>query len=503
MLPAWFIRRFNRFRDRQYARNVKILMSFILILAIAALVLGREDPVPVGRRLDAVPLTEAQIDGLTLWWFAPFLSGGGYCSEAIDFVKGLRGVLPVKIAHHGDAVSWDFVAGLPLDTQDLLQEAMAREVRREQTVMLCHSEPGAWTPALYETSPCPLGGSQYVIGRTMFETDRIPRGWVERCATIVDEVWVPTEFHVGTFHASGVPLDRLVVMPEPVDTAFWDPDAPDVDPLQLPHRHVDRRESCDAEGRCTPRRRGDPGPCFAFLSVFKWEARKGWDILLRAFLEEFDARKDHVCLYLKTSHFHSDEEFQTTITDFARRELGITPEQWRSTTPGVHVLSRPIPTADMPSLYRSVDCVVIPSRGEGWGRPHVEAMAMGLPVIATNWSGPTAFLTAATGLPLAIDGLETISEGPWRGHQWAKPSVTHLRHLMRWAYTNPAAARALGAAARVDIAARFGIDWVAQLVVQRLAVIKSRLKERARAQLAGDGFTSEHLVRDDDGRLEL
>jgi len=33
------------------------------------------------------------------------------------------------------------------DTQDLLQEAMAREVRREQTVMLCHSEPGAWTPA--------------------------------------------------------------------------------------------------------------------------------------------------------------------------------------------------------------------------------------------------------------------------------------------------------------------------------------------------------------------
>ena len=28
-------------------------------------------------------------------------------------------------------------------------------------------------------------------------------------------------------------------------------------------------------------------------------------------------------------------------------------------------------------------------RGEGWGRPHVEAMACGLPVIATNWSGNT------------------------------------------------------------------------------------------------------------------
>ncbi len=26
---------------------------------------------------------------------------------------------------------------------------------------------------------------------------------------------------------------------------------------------------------------------YVFLSVFKWEARKGWDILLKAFLEEF------------------------------------------------------------------------------------------------------------------------------------------------------------------------------------------------------------------------
>jgi glycosyltransferase involved in cell wall biosynthesis len=44
------------------------------------------------------------------------------------------------------------------------------------------------------------------------------------------------------------------------------------------------------------------------------------------------------------------------------------------------------------SLYRSVDAFVLPSRGEGWGRPYMEAMSMGLPVIATNWSGPTEFV---------------------------------------------------------------------------------------------------------------
>lgn len=48
---------------------------------------------------------------------------------------------------------------------------------------------------------------------------------------------------------------------------------------------------------------------------------------------------------------------------------------------------------------------MIPSRGEGWGRPHVEAMSCGTPIIATNWSGVTAYLTEQNGYPLQIEGL--------------------------------------------------------------------------------------------------
>jgi glycosyltransferase involved in cell wall biosynthesis len=44
---------------------------------------------------------------------------------------------------------------------------------------------------------------------------------------------------------------------------------------------------------------------------------------------------------------------------------------------------------DFPRFYKAGDAVVLPTRGEGWGRPQVEAMAMGLPVISTNWSGIT------------------------------------------------------------------------------------------------------------------
>ena len=39
-----------------------------------------------------------------VWWFAPFLSGGGYCSEAISLVQSLEPlVASVSITHHGDS----------------------------------------------------------------------------------------------------------------------------------------------------------------------------------------------------------------------------------------------------------------------------------------------------------------------------------------------------------------------------------------------------------------
>ena len=48
--------------------------------------------------------------------------------------------------------------------------------------------------------------------------------------------------------------------------------------------------------------------------------------------------------------------------------------------------------AGLRQLYRDADSFVLPTRGEGWGLPIVEAMAMGLPTIATNFSGHAAAL---------------------------------------------------------------------------------------------------------------
>lgn len=74
-----------------------------------------------------------------------------------------------------------------------------------------------------------------------------------------------------------------------------------------------------------------------------------------------------------------------------------------------------------------------------------DTMLWGAAVIATNWSGPTAFLDSSVGFPLRIDGLTEVSEdGAFEGHNWAAPSISHLQQLMKHAVAHPEEGRLLG-----------------------------------------------------------
>ena len=107
---------------------------------------------------------------------------------------------------------------------------------------------------------------------------------------------------------------------------------------------------------------------------------------------------------------------------------------------------------------------MLPSRGEGWGRPHVEAMSLGLPVIATNWSGPTAFMTRENAYPLAVqDELVALPEDShWKTHRWAQPSEHHLRSLLKHVHASPEEARRKGERAAADVRRRFAPETVAR-----------------------------------------
>ncbi|PON70258.1 Glycosyl transferase [Parasponia andersonii] len=392
-------------------------------------------------------------------WMAPFLSGGGYSSESWSYILALHENIknpPFRLAieHHGDLESLDFWEGLPVSTKNLAIELHQTECTMSKTLVICHSEPGAWYPPLFETLPCPPGAYQNfkaVIGRTMFETDRVNPDHVKRCNEM-DFVWVPTEFHVSTFIESGVDPSKVVKIVQPIDVNFFDP-------LQYKPLNLDSVGSMVLGSQTR-----NSNSKFVFLSVFKWEYRKGWDVLLKSYLEEFSG-VDGVSLYLLTNPYHSDGDFGNKIVEFVENsDLEKPVTGWAP----ILVIDSHIAQTDLPRLYKAADAFVLPTRGEGWGRPIVEAMAMSLPVIATNWSGPTEYLTEENSYPLPVDRMNRVTEGPFRGHLWAEPSVAKLRVLMRHVMDNVEEAKARGKKAREDMIRRFSPDIVANILADHI-----------------------------------
>jgi glycosyltransferase involved in cell wall biosynthesis len=118
-----------------------------------------------------------------------------------------------------------------------------------------------------------------------------------------------------------------------------------------------------------------------------------------------------------------------------------------------------------------MDAFVLPSRGEGFGLTGLEAMATGLPLIATNWSGPVEYLDPADSYPLSYElvdaeGIEVL--GVRYFGQWAEPNYEHLRNLMRWIYEHPEEAREKGRLASLRVSKEWTWDRVARQLCHEL-----------------------------------
>lgn len=102
-------------------------------------------------------------------------------------------------------------------------------------------------------------------------------------------------------------------------------------------------------------------------------------------------------------------------------------------------------------------------------------MAMGLPTVATNWSGNTEFMLADNSYLIPIEGLEPVPNGAFKGHLWASPSVAGLREIMRSVRDNPGAARDVGEKGRRHVMERYSPERVGNIVLSHLYRIESGL----------------------------
>lgn len=339
---------------------------------------------PLGRRSDP---------GTT--WCGQLQPGTGFGEEAHGLICALSEVA-------ADAtILWEPTSGDSTAHVGLLGRYGDRvEASPSGDVVVLHGVP----PLEWLSAPKPTFRGVPAVWRATFETASLPPS-VAACANAVSEVWVPSSFNVQTFAAAGVRTEKIVHIPP----------RPKLDSYLSLVRNSTRRST------------------FRFLSVFSWQLRKGWDALLAAYLQEF-AADDSTELIIKAKPFGGRTEADVM------RQLETHKRRWGCLgSPKVRWISEEYSEAQMAELYRSADAFVLPTRGEGWGLPFMEAMAARLPVIGTGWGGQLDFMTAENSFlvdyQLAQVGSEAAAEYRLFARQeWAEPSVEHLRVHLRSVY---------------------------------------------------------------------
>lgn len=206
---------------------------------------------------------------------------------------------------------------------------------------------------------------------------------------------------------------------------------------------------------------------FKFLWIGTWKKRKNYELLIRAFLEEFEKDED-ICLVLKTNQ--SAIKNHESILRKIKAEIS-----WKKHFPQIEFDKAVISDGVIPNYIKSFDCFVSPTRGEGFGLPGLQSMALGVPVITTNFSGVLDYANEQTATLLEIDGFERVScmDGvvQFKNKQWPVINIKELRKKMRFVYENYNFARKKSEYAIQYVQERFGYNQIEKLENELLSVL--------------------------------
>jgi len=281
---------------------------------------------------------------------------------------------------------------------------------------------------------------------TIFE-NKNPLPYWARIANTADEVWLNNEFVKSIWVNAGTDEEKIYVIPQGLN--------------------------CDVFHPSKPMIKWDDD-CYHFLAASTLLYRKGWDILLKAYLKEFSS-DEKVKLHIFTKPTFSCN-LNYILNYFRKYDFQVKKES----KPSYELICDFLPSDVMGGFLSSFDAFVLPSRAEGWGSHYQEAMACGLPTIGTRWGGQLTYMNDGNSFLIKVDREEPVrffeNYQKWNNSsmRWAKPSEKNLRELMRYVFENPDDAKKRGRVAAEEMKKW---DWkkVAPLYKKRLEEIEVEL----------------------------
>lgn len=274
---------------------------------------------------------------------------------------------------------------------------------------------------------------QKVPGRhwlySMTEGSRIPDDWVFRINNArLERVLVPCVHNKKAFEESGVLVPVSVV---PGGT----------DPYEFRFNRY--------------RMINQP---YTFLTFADRGSRKGWEEVWEAFYAAFGGKT-------------SGNKNVRLIIKARPKENSLVELLSKAKEPDPRIVWYMQDLKDMRELYAKVDCLVLPSRSEGWGMPHREAASAGLPVITQRYSGLDDGYTEQWSLPVEHGEVKPIpKEAATMLGNWRIADVAELMDKMLWCYENPVQAREFGASASSWIEMNQTWEHTAKGILDELSV---------------------------------
>jgi glycosyltransferase involved in cell wall biosynthesis len=269
------------------------------------------------------------------------------------------------------------------------------------------------------------------INIPFWELGRFPAVWLTHLAGM-DEIWAPSRF-IQAAIAGRVEMP-VIYMPVAIEVEA---------PLPLSRALF-----------------GLPDDCFLFFFAFDFMSfpeRKNPRAVIAAFHRAFPVGgRTGLVLKCMNGSLVPDQ-----LAAF-RAEIGDHPD--------IFLIEATLGREETLGLISAMDCVVSLHRSEGLGLLVAEAMLLGKPVIATDYSASRELLNTATGYPVDYH-LVPVPAGDYpfaEGQLWAAPDVSHAAWLMRRLYDDPARAAPLVAEARRHLQSQHSRTHVAQMQMARL-----------------------------------
>jgi glycosyltransferase involved in cell wall biosynthesis len=251
---------------------------------------------------------------------------------------------------------------------------------------------------------------------------------------ILDAILVPSTFCRNACLSSGVPRSRVFMVSYPLGEEW----------------------SSDVAAEM------GPGERTRFLYLNTWYERKGCDVMMRAWWKAFSS-SDRVELWIKTYKEEGRvKDIEADISEMALR-AGVD----RKREAPIHVIDEILPDSRMPAFMRSFDCYVSPHRSEGFGMNVWHAMALGVPVVCTDYGGVTDFARPDTAWlakasRMTSPSTKELSLFPHlAGISWAEPDIEDLARRMREVIANPAERARRAEKARTYVRTHYAPDVVA------------------------------------------